>query len=578
MMLFRARSIESGSSSTRLWCCLVVGLAHLTGPLLPATDAASCGAFVAAIASADDGNVPANAIDGNLSTRWSADGVGSWIRADLGAARPVSAVRIAWYRGDERNTSFVISLSSDGLSFSDVFAGTSSGTTVDFEMYAFGVSNARYVKVTVNGNTQNDWASISELEVRDFASVSAIGDDGNVPANAIDGDLSTRWSHNGLGSWIQGDLGAVLPVSAVRIAWYRGDERTTSFVIEVSADGTSYATVVSATSSGTTLDFETYAFAETSARYVKVTVNGNSQNTWASISELTAACGSSGGGTPPGTDPNGTTQIYGTRTGTTTDPAAAPWTLGHGDWESRIRSFGTVSGSGSNTVVRQSGQTRMTVKATTSTCEGLRDHGLALQQGYMCSEADWTNVEMTGYFKLNSPASSASDQDWTVYGNGGRHTGNGTVDGCLGSAYKASYHYKNADHRMAKESYHVNYDYKAWQNAAGGIDYTANQSAWLGMKLVRYQFTRGGQPRVRLELWLDFGGIDANGAPANQWQLHRAAEDHPDQPSWGENAGFCDAPVGDQIMFWGGPWVTWRWDNTDSSLRLMSVREIVPSQ
>jgi hypothetical protein len=29
-------------------------------------------------------------------------------------------------------------------------------------------------------------------------------------------------------------------------------------------------------------------------------------------------------------------------------------------------------------------------------------------------------------------------------------------------------------------------------------------------------------------------------------------------------------------MFWGGPWVTYRWDNTTSKLRLMSVREITP--
>jgi len=68
----------------------------------------------------------------------------------------------------------------------------------------------------------------------------------------------------------------------------------------------------------------------------------------------------------------------------------------------------------------------------------------------------------------------------------------------------------------------------------------------------------------------------ASTAPANQWHLYRAAEDHPDSPSWGSQATDCDAPLDDQVMLWGGPWVTWRWDNTDSSLRLMSVREIVP--
>jgi hypothetical protein len=31
-----------------------------------------------------------------------------------------------------------------------------------------------------------------------------------------------------------------------------------------------------------------------------------------------------------------------------------------------------------------------------------------------------------------------------------------------------------------------------------------------------------------------------------------------------------------QIIFWGGPHVTYRWDDTTARLRLASVREIVP--
>src|SRR5436190_7888735 len=52
------------------------------------------------IASADDGNVPANSLDGNLATRWSAQGDGQWIQFDLGATQTVGAVKIAWYSGD----------------------------------------------------------------------------------------------------------------------------------------------------------------------------------------------------------------------------------------------------------------------------------------------------------------------------------------------------------------------------------------------------------------------------------------------------------------------------------------------
>jgi hypothetical protein len=275
-----------------------------------------------------------------------------------------------------------------------------------------------------------------------------------------------------------------------------------------------------------------------------------------------------------GHDPNGVQQIY-----CTSLERADPWTLGYDDWEVRIRQFGTVSGAGKLTVVEREGQTRMTVKAEDSDCEGLEDHGQALAQGYMCSPNDWRNFEMTGYFQLVESASSSSDQDWTMYGNGGRHTGSGPPTGCLGSSHKGSYHYRNAAVRIAKESWHVNYHYRdGWQDVPDGIDYGAASDAWLGMKFIRHEFERDGAAGVRNEVWLDLAGIDAEGNPANDWQLVTVSEDHPDQPSWGSAATQCGAPADDQPMLWGGPWVVWRWDGTTARLRLMSVREIEPPE
>ncbi len=409
-----------------------------------------------------------------------------------------------------------------------------------------------------------------------FTSATASGDDGtNGPAKALDGSLSTRWSSLGVGQFITGDLGRTGTVSGVRVAWYRGNVRTSNYVISVSLDGSSYEQVASGRSSGTTLNLETYSFAAVSARYVRLTVNGNSENNWASVTEYAAVAEC--GGTPPppspGTDPNGVRQIYPTRT-----DKAAPWTLGYGAWRDRIRQFGTITGSDKSTVVRTSGQARITVKAEVSDCEGDTNQPRALSRGFMCSANDWLNWEMTGYFKLNDAAGDAGDQDWTIYGNGGRHPSGGPH--CQGSAYKASYHYANADVRFAKESWHVNYDFTDWKPVSGGIDYTANPDKWLGMKLIRYEFTRNGTRGVRVEHYLDLGGIDSGGNPANNWTLLNVREDFPTRTSaasgpWGDNGATCDVPD-QQIMFWAGPWITWRWDNTDSSLRLMSVREIVP--
>ena len=113
-----------------------------------------------------DGNVPVNAIDEDLTTRWSNLGVGSWINLDLGAQKTVCNLDIAWYLGNQRSNNFVISTSTDGNTFTSAYTGTSNGTTASFENYDFSDVTARYVKITVNGNTINNWASISEINVK----------------------------------------------------------------------------------------------------------------------------------------------------------------------------------------------------------------------------------------------------------------------------------------------------------------------------------------------------------------------------------------------------------------------------
>ena len=40
-----------------------------------------------------------------------------------------------------------------------------SGTTTSPERYDFADIEARYVKITINGNNQNEWASIAEIGI-----------------------------------------------------------------------------------------------------------------------------------------------------------------------------------------------------------------------------------------------------------------------------------------------------------------------------------------------------------------------------------------------------------------------------
>ena len=84
-----------------------------------------------------------------------------------------------------------------------------SGTTLNSEKYTFDSTDARYVRITVNGNTANNWAAITELDMFGSTSpppssscttnllignVTASGNDGNVPLNVIDNNLTTRWA------------------------------------------------------------------------------------------------------------------------------------------------------------------------------------------------------------------------------------------------------------------------------------------------------------------------------------------------------------------------------------------------
>ncbi len=130
------------------------------------------------------------------------------------------------------------------------------------------------------------------------AEVTALSDDGNVPANTLDNDPTTRWSAEGDGVWIRYDLGSAQTVGSVSIAWHKGDTRRATFDVELSDDRTTWTTVLARkSSSGTTLQPEVYDFPDRSARYVRVVGHGNTSNDWTSITETKILGADGGGGT-----------------------------------------------------------------------------------------------------------------------------------------------------------------------------------------------------------------------------------------------------------------------------------------
>lgn len=245
-------------------------------------------------ASGNDGNVPANVLDNNLNTRWSANGDGQWIQFCLDSAVTVSGVQIAFYNGNTRSSRFDILTGTDGVNFTAAATNLqSSGTSLNLETFAFASRTAKYVRIVGHGNSVNAWNSYTEVKIQTGGTgpvcqpVTASGDDGNVPANVLDNNLNTRWSANGDGQWIQLCLSSAATVTGVQVAFYNGNTRTSRFDVLTGNDGQTWSTAASnLQSSGTSLNLETFAFTGRSAKYVRIVGHGNSVNLWNSYTEV----------------------------------------------------------------------------------------------------------------------------------------------------------------------------------------------------------------------------------------------------------------------------------------------------
>lgn len=114
----------------------------------------------------DHTNLPLNVLDGNFETNWSNKGRGSWISLDLGSIKTIHSVNIAWYQGNLFDYYYSISLSNDGIIFTEVKRGCSGGYSREFHQYILQEGHrAKYIKITVGGNNLNDIAGIARVEV-----------------------------------------------------------------------------------------------------------------------------------------------------------------------------------------------------------------------------------------------------------------------------------------------------------------------------------------------------------------------------------------------------------------------------
>ena len=179
------------------------------------------------------------------------------------------------------------------------------------------------------------------------------------------------------------------------------------------------------------------------------------------------------------------------------------------------------------------------------------------EKGYMQLPNDWKNVEMTGYVKVNS---INNDDDFTWYNRGGRHV---TESPCEGAGYKSGLYFSGKT-RFAKEQWH-----------SGGYSFSPTnlvtsplEGRWVGFKYIvyNYQQQEDGKLAVKMENWID------NNNDGNWMKLY----EYRDQGGWGSQGTRCGG-LPDQIISWGGPIATFRWDSASSvDIKHFSVREIEP--
>lgn len=241
---------------------------------------------ITAFASTSDADTPASAaVDGKLGTWWAGAGLGTSLTLDLGSAKQVKQVRIAFHAGDERAYNFEIQASNDGQSYTSAGWFQSTGTTRNFESFEV-TAPGRYLRIVGSGNSVDRANAYREVQVFATSSlvqlapvgVLASPTDPNAPAaRAIDGNLNTEWAGAGVGTQLTFDFGVPKAIQQVRIAFYNGNARTYGFQVQTSLDGQTYTSAGSFQSSGTTSLFESFSI-NAVGRYLRIVGWGNNIN------------------------------------------------------------------------------------------------------------------------------------------------------------------------------------------------------------------------------------------------------------------------------------------------------------
>jgi len=104
-------------------------------------------------------------------SRWSGFGDGATLTLNLASFQKIGAINISTYEGNTRRAVFDVQTSVNGVAWTPVFNGSSSGTTTDLERITLTPSWGNYLRIVGHGYIRNDgqpgalWNSFGEVQV-----------------------------------------------------------------------------------------------------------------------------------------------------------------------------------------------------------------------------------------------------------------------------------------------------------------------------------------------------------------------------------------------------------------------------
>ena len=133
--------------------------------------------FWVATSSTSGSDSPGNALDGNLTTRWSTGGSqvnGQWFQVDMGTANVFNKLILNYVNSaSDYPRGYQVTVSSNGINWSSSVAtgvGSNSITTI-----SFAAQSARYVRITQTGSASGTYWSIDEFNVMGTVSPAPTG-------------------------------------------------------------------------------------------------------------------------------------------------------------------------------------------------------------------------------------------------------------------------------------------------------------------------------------------------------------------------------------------------------------------